>query len=210
MWPFALDGILTLQIVEVDAVTPSSTTAISRFYGDVWSIQSDYKATAVPFGNLFDRKFPRFLLSVSDNYTQFSPPTNISESSFAYSGTISTAINVTSQVITVNSSTAFAQVPDYFAGGWLDTGTGVNVEHRGILSSSPAVSPNVTLYIDRPFIKATTGQSVTLYPGYDASIDQCDLKFNNRINFGGHPYIPNINPAVKAIKPKESKGGKKL
>jgi hypothetical protein len=210
MWPFALDGILTLEIVEVDATNPSSTTAISRFFGDVWSIQSDYKATAIPFGNLFDRKFPRFLLSVSDNYSQFSEPTKISASSFAYSGTISSAINVLSQTITINSSGAFAQLPDYFAGGWLDTGTGVNAEHRGILSSSPSVSPNVTLYIDRPLIKATTGQAVTFYPGYDASIDQCDLKFNNRINFGGHPYIPNINPGVKAIKPKDTAGGKKL
>jgi len=210
MWPFALDGILTLEIVEVDAVTPSSTTAISRFYGDVWSIQSDYKATAIPFGNLFDRKFPRFLLSVSDNYTQFSPPTQISESGFAYSGTISSAIDVTSQIITINSSGAFAQVGDFFAGGWLDTGTGVNVEHRGILSSSPATSPNVTLFIDRPLIKAVAGQAITFYPGYDGSIDQCDTKFSNRINFGGHPYIPNINPTVKAIKPKSSTGGKKL
>ena len=30
MWPFALDGILTVEIVEVDAVTPRSTTAHVR------------------------------------------------------------------------------------------------------------------------------------------------------------------------------------
>ena len=61
-----------------------------RFYGDVWSIDTSYKATAIPFGNFFERKFPRFLLSVSDNYTQFSPPTQISASSFVISdGTIS-------------------------------------------------------------------------------------------------------------------------
>jgi len=211
MWPFALDGLLQLEIVEVDAVTPSSTTAISRFFGDVWSIQSDYKATAVPFGNLFDRKFPRFLLSVSDNYTQFSPMTNISAASFQYSGTLASNIDTTSQIITVSSSAAYSQVGDFFAGGWLDTGTGVNTEHRGILSSSPsATSPIVTLLIDRPLIKATALQAMTFYPGYDGSISQCDLKFSNRINFGGHPYIPNINPAVKALKAKSTTGGKKL
>jgi hypothetical protein len=36
-----------------------------------------------------------------------------------------------------------------------------------------------------------------------------ETKFANRINFGGHPYIPNVNPAVKAIKEKPVPGGKK-
>ena len=53
------------------------------------------------------------------------------------------------------------------------------------------------------------GAAVNFWPGYDGSIDQCDTKFNNRINFGGHAYIPNVNPAVKAIKPKQTSGGKK-
>jgi hypothetical protein len=67
----------------------------------------------------------------------------------------------------------------------------------------------VTLTIDRPLLKAGTNQALTMYPGYDGSIDQCESKFNNRINFGGHPFIPNVNPGVKAIKPKETQGGKK-
>ena len=209
MWPFALDGILTLEIVEVDAVTPSSGTAISRFYGDVWSIDSDYNATAIPFGNLFDRQFPRFLISVSDNYTQFSPPTHLSETGFAITGTLPSVIDTTSQTILVTSATGYAKETSYFAGGWLETGSGANLEKRSILESA-AVPPNlVRLSIDRPLIKATGSQSFTMYPGYDASIDQCASRFSNRINFGGHAYVPNINPTVKAMKPKQTKGGKK-
>ena len=209
MWPFALDGILTVEIVEVDAVTPSSTTAISRFYGDIWSIDSDYKASAIPFGNLFDRQFPRFLLSVSDNYTQFSPPTNLSAASFAVTGTLPATIDTTSQVLNIVSTTGHAKVTSYFAGGWLETGASTTLEKRSILESAPAGTNLVTLYIDRPLLKATGSASVTFYPGYDASIDQCDTKFSNRINFGGHAFIPNVNPGVKAIKPKSTSGGKK-
>ena len=209
MWPFALDAILTLEIVEVDAVNPLSSTAISRFYGDVWSVDSDYKATIVPFGNLFDRKFPRFLLSVSDNYTQFSPPTKLTPSAFQTSGTIAGNVDHTSQALTVNSATGHAQVADYFAGGWLETGTGAGLEKRGILHSTPQGAAQVVLTIDRPLLKATANQALNFYPGYDGSIDQCDAKFNNRINFGGAPYIPNVNPGVKAIKPKNTQGGKK-
>jgi hypothetical protein len=164
----------------------------------------------VPFGNLFDRKFPRFLVSVSDNYTQFSPPTNISASSFQYSGTLPTVIDPTSQLILITSAAGAAQATSFFAGGWLETGTGVNLEKRSILESGPMFpTTTVQLYIDRPLLKAVGGQALVFYPGYDASIDQCDTKFANRINFGGHPYIPNVNPGVKAIKPKKTSGGKK-
>ena len=213
MWPFALDGVLTVEIVEVrlnptDPTQPA-TGIVSRFYGDIWSIDSDWKATAIPFGNLFDRKFPRFLLSVSDNYTQFSPPTQISASAFKLSGTVHGVVNHTSQTLLVTSAPAHAKATDYFAGGWLETGAGVTKEKRGILHSAPATGSDVTLAIDRPLLKAANNQALDLYPGYDGSIDQCETKFNNRINFGGHAFIPDINPAVKAITPKNVSGGKK-
>jgi hypothetical protein len=210
LWPFALEGILTLDVIEVHAANPKSETAIWRFHGDVISVDSDYKASAIAFGNFFDRKVPRFLLSVSDNYVQFSPPTHLSAGAFLITGTIPTVDPThTSQVITVNSAAAHAQVTDYFAGGWLEIGTGSSTERRGIYHSEPASGTLVTLHIDRPILKGTNGAAVNLFPGYDGSIDQCDTKFNNRINFGGHPYIPNINPTVKAMKPKTVQGGKK-
>jgi hypothetical protein len=158
---------------------------------------------------LFDRKFPRFLLSVSDNYTQFSPPTMLSPSAFQVSGTVHGTVNHLSQTLVVNSTAGHSKAADYFAGGWLETGAGVSKEKRGILHSAPTGTVDVTLTIDRPLLKAGTNQALTMYPGYDGSIDQCESKFNNRINFGGHPFIPNVNPGVKAIKPKETQGGKK-
>src|SRR5215472_2557101 len=215
MWPFALDGILTVEIVEVNAVNPSSGTAVSRFYGDVWSVNSDYKATAIPFGNLFDWKFPRFLLSVSDNYVQFSPPTHLAASAFRIQGnfvgtpSLDANGNRTLQTITVSSVTGHAKATDYFAGGWLDTGSGNTLEHRGILHSSAGSGNNVNLTIDRPILKAHANGVVSMYPGYDGSIDQCDTKFGNRINFGGHAYVPDVNPGVKAMKPIQTQGGKK-
>lgn len=381
MWPFSLDAILTLEIVEVrlnpqDPTQPASNP-VTRFYGDIWSVDAEYKATAVPFGNLFDRKFPRFLLSVSDNYTQFSLPTKLPASGFKISGFIHdpTVLEHNSQTVVVFSVLGHAKAADWFSGGWLETGTGVDQEKRSILHSvasmttgqqicdyysqtnqsawgtvytglatgvaqsftgdghaldlikfwlkkvgaptgnmtaklhahsgtfgtssvpgaviatsvavptsvlttNPAIvtfsftthpvltagtkyvvsfnyaggnganyvaigtdntSPShagnyshftaswaafptydtcfyvyasgnmdaVTLDIDRPLLKARDNQPIDMYPGYDASIDQCETKFNNRINFGGHPFIPNVNPGVKAIKPKETKGGKK-
>jgi hypothetical protein len=208
MWPFALDGILTVEILEVD-VNNLTAAPLSRFYGDVWDIDSAYKVTAIPFGSLFDRKFPRFLLSVPDNYVQFSPPTMLAASAFAMSGHIDGSVDNLSQTLLITSANAHAKPVDYFAGGWLETGTGVTLEKRGILHSTPAGSADVQLTIDRPLLKAGSNQVLTIYPGYDGSIDQCDTKFNNRINFGGQPFIPDVNPAVKAMKQATGAGGKK-
>jgi Phage conserved hypothetical protein BR0599 len=209
LWPFALDGILQVRIDEVDANQPNSTRTINRFFGDVFSVDSEWKATAIPFSSFFDRKFPRFLLSVSDNYTQFSPPTMLSATAFRIDGNISGNVDPTSQIVTIASAPGHAKPTDYFAGGWIECGYGVNVEKRGILHSSPGSSNLVVLTIDRPLIKSVNNTAVNLYPGYDGSIDQCDTKFNNRINFGGHAYIPNVNPSVKAMKPQDVQGGKK-
>jgi hypothetical protein len=84
------------------------------------------------------------------------------------------------------------------------------VEKRAILVSVPTGTVDVSIDMDRPLLKNVLNQAVNLYPGYDGSITECDTKFANRINFGGHAYMPNINPAVKAIKPKSASGGKKL
>jgi hypothetical protein len=207
MWPFSLDGLLKLEVVEIDAVHPN-VAGVSRFYGDIWSVDADYNATAIAFGNLFDRKFPRFLLSVTDNYTQFSAPTKLNANSFKITGTFVTP-NHASQTVVVTSAAGFVKPADYFAGGWLETGANNTLEKRGILHSEPTAPNKVTLHIDRPLLKAVNAAAVSLFPGYDGSIDECETKFSNRINFGGHPYIPNVNPAVKAMQPKNVQGGKK-
>jgi hypothetical protein len=35
---------------------------------------------------------------------------------------------------------------------------------------------------------------VTLYPGCDRSLAMCDERFNNAVNHGGFPWLPNSNP----------------
>lgn len=51
-----------------------------------------------------------------------------------------------------------------------------------------------TLYLSRPFAESVNGQTVSIFPGCDHLKSTCITKFNNLLNFGGFPYIPNINP----------------
>ncbi len=207
-FPFALDALLNLTILEVD-VNNLAAEPVVRFYGEVWEVDPTYKATCLAFGNFFERKFPMFLLSRTDNYTIYSGPTRLNPATFQIAGTIE-AMNGVDAYVFITSAAANAKAVDYFSGGYLDT-TGPNpaeVERRSILKSEPSVG-GVQLKLDRPLLKQVLGGPVAFYPGYDGTIEQCDTRFGNLINFGGHPYIPDTNPAVRAMKAKEVEGGKK-
>jgi len=82
--------------------------------------------------------------------------------------------------------------PDqYYRSGFLET----QYERRQIMSH---VGNVVTLAY--PLTKRNYGLAVTLYPGCDlAYAGDCLTKFNNQLNFGGFPFIPNVNPFVSGI-----------
>jgi hypothetical protein len=67
----------------------------------------------------------------------------------------------------------------------------------------------VTVTLDRdPDPWPEIGDGVVLYPGCDLSPATCKAKFDNYVNFIGHPFMPIANPsAVIASKP--AGGGKK-
>lgn len=51
-----------------------------------------------------------------------------------------------------------------------------------------------TLVINAPFRTIATGNSMQLYRGCKHDIADCAASFGNAINFGGHPYMPTVNP----------------
>lgn len=64
-----------------------------------------------------------------------------------------------------------------------------NGERRLILNNSGA-----TITIGYPFVDLLVGDTVEMVKGCDHSLATCKAKFDNVINFGGHPYIPADNP----------------
>jgi len=61
---------------------------------------------------------------------------------------------------------------------------------RRLITSQQGVS----LSLNYPFREMNPGDAVEIYAGCDHTIDTCKAKFDNVVNFGGHPYIPTINP----------------
>jgi len=90
-------------------------------------------------------------------------------------------------VVTLVVDSGSAVAGDYFQFGDVVR----NGEVRQCLTHLDAV-----LTINAPFIGAAPGDILTFYPGCAHTVDVCDSKFNNRINFGGHPLMNPANPWV--------------
>lgn len=68
-------------------------------------------------------------------------------------------------------------------------------ERRMIISHS-----GLNLVLSYPFSQAQNGESIQVAAGCDhAYTGDCLGKFNNQPNFGGFPFIPNVNPFTSGI-----------
>lgn len=62
-------------------------------------------------------------------------------------------------------------------------------ERRSILAQV-----GTTITLDVPFATIAAGNDLAIYAGCDHSVATCRDKFNNVLNFGGHPHMINENP----------------
>ena len=126
------------------------------------------------------RPIPRFTHSGLCNHVLYDGQCQISEGSFRHTDTVS-SVSADGKTITVaNLSSNGAS---WAVGGYIAFGN----DRRMILSQSgDAVTINL------PF-GATPSGSVDVQAGCDHTPATCKSKFNNIVNFGGFPYVPNIN-----------------
>ena len=96
--------------------------------------------------------------------------------------------------LTLFAVPAAGKTNNYYAGGYVtwENNTAGNVEKRMIRSSLGA---NGALTLASLPVGLSPGQQVNLYPGCDHTLGSAGCaKFNNILNFGGTPYIPQKNP----------------
>jgi uncharacterized phage protein (TIGR02218 family) len=82
-----------------------------------------------------------------------------------------------------------AQPDGYFDGGMMKWDNSGEIISRGITTH---IGDSVTL--THPIVGLTAGQTIQMFPGCDRTKPVCVAKFNNVVNYGGFPYIPQKNP----------------
>lgn len=85
----------------------------------------------------------------------------------------------------------------YWQGGFIRLGNG---EIRDIVEGNVGGDPDV-VRIPLPFRSVAPGDGASVFAGCRLTLDICNRKFNNAINFQGFAYIPEIDPANTELPP---------
>jgi hypothetical protein len=202
--PLELEGDLRCEIIEVNADNPGDADAEILFVGKVKEPRvkgDEIRARVVAFDFHSESKYPRMQVQKSDNFMPFTRPTGLNEADFKVTGTIAALDGFKVDVA------GPAHAAEYFRGGRIERGAGETYEGRHIISSEP-IAGGQRLNINRPFLQATVGQSVDLYPGYDGSYGDFLTRYGSG-RFGGHPFVPDTGPQIKIEEAVQVSGGKK-
>lgn len=127
---------------------------------------------------LYQRSCPHVL------YNEVDGSCNISKNSFKVTATLD---SVAGTVLT--SSTFGGYTDGYFTGGFVEIASGGHINRRYVTEHT---GDDITLNLQ--LTGAAAGLSVDAYPGCAHNLSDCSIKFNNILNYGGTPWIPDKNP----------------
>lgn len=91
--------------------------------------------------------------------------------------------------------TSLTQPDNYFGNGLLEFLTGDNAGQKIEVMAYDSTTKEVVLY-DAPKRPMKVGDTYTMTPGCDKSIDTCREKYENQVRFRGFPFIPGADQLV--------------
>lgn len=185
---------LTLKITRVQQVSGASlvwwegeVSAITVQHGGRAKIRSESD-----FGNKLDSAIPGVSFQPLCNHRLYDARCTVLESARTTSTTIdSITDSVTIVVNAVGANT-------HKNGELIHTPSG---ERRLIVDQSGTTLTIASPFPDSASVSAT--DAVDVLEGCDHTVQTCRDQFSNVENFGGHPYIPSINPVRAGLKAAE-------
>jgi uncharacterized phage protein (TIGR02218 family) len=176
---------LTLTIYRVHQGTDFAADFAVYWTGPVSGINVNKNIARVKvpsvFTNALQGNCPSVYYQTPCNHVLFDTGCKLSRGSYRVLTAVDGVSDVTVQVV---STGAFAS--GFFIGGEVFSSRG---ERRMITNHILTV-----MTINYPFADLRVGDSIEVTAGCDHSLTTCNSKYSNVINYGGFPYIPNINP----------------
>lgn len=157
------------------------------------------------WGDAMDVKIPTFFIQRDCPYTIYDTATCKADKASKQVSVSITAIS--GRVITMEGAGLAGLAINWFAGGWVEFGTGINTTKLFVMSSAAASGSVVTATVaEEPSFEVPI--AATAVPGCTGERSTCVSKFNNLLNFGG-AATPRTNLTLKAIRVNPTTGGKK-
>lgn len=190
---------IILTIFEYDRVLDTAD-----FYHKVWLVRAPFQLdeSVISFHgksrwHFFERESFTDSLAALSRYSVYDPRSGIDIESFRVGITV-TALNSERDILTV---TGISEPDDHFKGGLI---IAPDRNMRTILAHVTE-GGNKKLYLNGAFPQFTldTGFTADIYPGDDLQYSTWANKFgavtNNGEAFGGWPFMPNVDPAVRGV-----------
>lgn len=191
-WP------LWVEIMQADFADPDTTTVLfsgresgsTRFTGR--KVQMRFSS----WMDSLDARVPQMLFGPRCPFTLFDARTcGVDPATFEMTAVLDSAASLRCLL----SSVSDTPVENQFAGGLLLVGSGATREVRTILNSTALDGDGrMMITINMPLRHAVATDAVTIRPGCDKTLDTCINRYGNN-RFGGTPFVPRTNLAVKAV-----------
>lgn len=185
--------VITLEIKETH-IGDVDEEVITTWKGNVINVKffEDFAEVRIePLFNSLKRAGLRRVYQINCPHVLYGNECKIAKNSFAITAALD---SVSGNLIT---SSAFIQSgdavndPTWYVGGFVEyTHDGVT-DRRFITNHDNGAG---TLTLNLSFVGLNTGDTVTVYAGCNHTPATCNSKFNNILNYGGFPHIPNKNP----------------
>ena len=181
----------TAYDVETGIVATGFT--VTRFGGQITSFtpvgRTTIKGEAKPYTFTLNQNMPRKVLQPSCGWVLFDAGCTLNPAGFSASNTVGAGTN--NAVITAAST--ITQPSGYFSQGVLKFTTGRNAG----LSQGILVQAGNLIQLVRPFLfPVALGDAFAIQAGCDHTVQTCLGKFNNLINIGAMPFIPDRERAI--------------
>jgi len=139
---------------------------------------------------LLNIDMPRNTYQPSCNWTLFDAGCTLSKAAFGTAGAVDTGPDVIRIPWAggVLPSTLGADNVPYYAQGRLLFTSGILNTQQFFISTNDAAALYLVGNIDTP----APGDTFTAFAGCSKTVDACNLKFSNLLNFRGFPYVPPV------------------
>lgn len=160
--------------------------------GDVVFKPNDWKAeiTCRSVITALEESGLRRKCSVQCPHVLYGPGCRLSATDFEIPVTIS---SVSGRDAQLSGAGLTGKSDSYFPGGYLSwTNATLGVSQKMMVASYDSASKTATMVNVPSGLLA--GASATIVPGCAHTLADCDTKFNNSLNYGGLPFIPDRSP----------------
>lgn len=158
-----------------------------------------------------ETRVPRFAIQTRCNHVLFEPNTcQARAADFELTGTVA-GVDSAAGTIDFECVDLDGKAADWLVGGRVEIGTGMGTQIRAVRATSVLSSTRHRLILNIALTGVEVDDTLAAWPGCDRTPSACATKFSNFSHFGGFPFVPADNPAIKALElvNADVSGGKK-